>query len=410
MHRFKIANSRLITAMAFALFLSGCLMNAENDDTTAAAPPPPPPTGNQAPSISGTPPQTVKVGVMYMFAPQGSDADNDPLQFSIQNRPGWATFDAATGVLSGMPMLGSEGTYADITVAVSDGSESDSLPPFTVVVEPASAANMPPEISGTPTTSVVVGNNYSFTPTVFDADGDALTFSVTNRPSWAAFDSGTGALTGTPLAGDTGSYNNIAISVTDAQSNASLPAFGIAVVAANNAPSISGTPPTQGSVGQVYSFTPTASDPDGDTLTFSIQNRPGWASFDAASGALTGTPAAGDAGTHSNVVITVSDGSLNASLSAFDINVNAATGSATLTWTPPTLNDDGSVLNDLSGYRIYYGTSANNLSTRIEVNDATASSYVVTNLGPGTYFFGATAVNGAGAESDMSQIASKTIN
>ena len=75
----------------------------------------------------------------------------------------------------------------------------------------------------------------------------------------------------------------------------------------NQAPTISGSPPNAVNVDESYSFMPTASDADGDTLTFSITNLPAWASFDTASGALGGTPAAEDAGSYLDIVIDGTD-------------------------------------------------------------------------------------------------------
>lgn len=89
----------------------------------------------------------------------------------------------------------------------------------------------------------------------------------------------------------------------------------------NAAPSISGMPATSLNVGETYSFTPTASDPDGDTLTFSIENQPLWATFDEATGTLSGNPAASNIGSADNINITVSDGRLTDTLSAFSIAV-----------------------------------------------------------------------------------------
>ncbi len=45
----------------------------------------------------------------------------------------------------------------------------------------------------------------------------------------------------------------------------------------NQAPSISGVPATTAQVDLAYLFTPSASDPDGDTLSFSIDTLPVWA-------------------------------------------------------------------------------------------------------------------------------------
>ena len=59
---------------------------------------------------------------------------------------------------------------------------------------------------------------------------------------------------------------------------------------------ISGTPAPSVLAGSLYSFTPDATDPDGTPLTFTIQNRPIWASFDPATGRLQGTPLSGNAG------------------------------------------------------------------------------------------------------------------
>ncbi len=90
----------------------------------------------------------------------------------------------------------------------------------------------------------------------------------------------------------------------------------------NRAPSISGSPTLEIQAGSSYSFTPTASDPDGDTLTFSISNQPSWASFESTTGQLSGTPGESDAGDYQGIVITVSDGALSTALAEFTITVN----------------------------------------------------------------------------------------
>jgi len=235
----------------------------------------PPPTGdNNAPEIWGNAPRVVKVGVDYAFTPEAMDPDGDPLSFTINNEPTWLTFDSSNGRISGVPLLGNEGTYNDIEIAVSDGLLTTNLPRFSISVEPNTTPNMPPEIDGTPATSVTVGDTYTFTPTGSDPDGDPLTYSIQGKPGWATFSASTGQLSGTPQPGHEGAYTDIAITVSDNVSTASMPAFSITVNAANGTPTIGGTPSPIVNVDQSYLFTPTASDPDGDTLTFSIQNMP----------------------------------------------------------------------------------------------------------------------------------------
>lgn len=85
----------------------------------------------------------------------------------------------------------------------------------------------------------------------------------------------------------------------------------------------------------------------------------------------------------------------------------AATGSAILSWTAPTTNEDGSALT-LSGFNIYQGASSGNLQALATV-DAVTLAYTVNNLASGMYYFAVTAVDVNGVESAYSNIESKTI-
>lgn len=182
---------------------------------------------------------------------------------------------------------------------------------------------------------------------------------------------------------------------------------------------ISGTAPTSVVAGTNYSFTPN-SNGGGAAKSFSISNKPAWASFSISSGKLSGLPTLAQVGSYANVTITVTDGVTTATLSPFGIAVTApatatsttttVTGSAALSWAPPTQNTDGSALVDLAGYAIYYGTSASNLATRIAITDPSATSYTVGKLSTGTYYFALAAYTSTGIESALSSIGSKTIN
>ena len=360
-------------------------------------------TTNIAPTISGTPKTQVTVRNAWEFSPTASDADGDTLTFSIANKPEWAAFNATTGHIRGW--VYNVGTWSNIVISVSDGKVTRSLPAFSLNVVPANRA---PTISGTPSTSAMTGQSYSFKPTASDPDGDALGFSISNKPTWATFSTASGSLTGTPTAA--GTFSSIVVTVTDGKKSTSLPAFNIAVTAANKAPTISGTPLTSINASSAYAFKPTASDADGDALTFSVANKPAWASFSASTGQLSGTPAAADVGSYANIVISVSDGKITTSLPAFAIAVNQVSlGTATLTWTAPTQNTDGTSLTNLAGFRIVYGTSATALTQTLQIGNPSISSYVVEGLSPATYYFAVRAYNGTGAESANSNVASKLV-
>jgi hypothetical protein len=179
----------------------------------------------------------------------------------------------------------------------------------------------------------------------------------------------------------------------------------------NAAPTIQGQPGTSVQPSQSYTFQPSANDPNGDALTFSATNLPAWASLNTTTGRISGTPSAADIGTYGDITVTVSDGSATASLGPFSIAVtDLGSGSATLSWVPPTQNADGSALTNLAGYEIRYGQDPGALSSEISLDNPSLSVYVIENLASGTWYFAVAAVNTAGTTSDLSNVASKTIS
>jgi hypothetical protein len=92
--------------------------------------------------------------------------------------------------------------------------------------------------------------------------------------------------------------------------------------APNSPPVISGISDTTVEVGQPFTLVPVASDPDGDSLTFSIIGNPAWMNFSTVTGALSGTPGIEHSGTYGPITITVHDSKgASASLPPFMIYV-----------------------------------------------------------------------------------------
>lgn len=180
----------------------------------------------------------------------------------------------------------------------------------------------------------------------------------------------------------------------------------------NRAPVISGSPSTTAlMVGELWSFTPNASDPDHDPIKFSIQNQPPWAKFDPQTGRLEGI--AREAGSYSGITISVEDSyGDSASLDPFTLHVDEATlGTATVSWEAPTTRTDGSPLpsSELAGYRVYWGTDPNNLERMDQIDNQGLLSLHIANLEKGTWHFAVTAICSQGLESPKSEIGSKTI-
>ena len=148
----------------------------------------------------------------------------------------------------------------------------------------------------------------------------------------------------------------------------------------------------------------------GSSLTYAVANKPAWAQFSATTGTLSGTPSTGSVATDANIVVSVSNGAQSAALPAFNITVQPAlAGTASLSWSRPTENTNGTPLTDLAGYVIRYGTSSTALNNKISVASASATGAEITNLSPGNWSFAVSAINTANVESQFSTIVGKTI-
>jgi hypothetical protein len=399
----------------------------------------PPPPKNNPPVISGSPRTSIQEGRDYRFTPTASDPDGDRLRFSAQRLPTWASINRDTGVITGQPGPNTAGSYPNIVVTVSDGQAQARLAPFEITV----TEEAPNQEGGTiqfsrGSQSVEEGNTATVTITRSNSSGRTSvnygTFGVTARnredysgTSWTAlnFQDGESRKSvrvptlsdseaegnetfevhlGSPNNGYTlGSRNTTVVTIQDDDAQNQ-----------NTPPTISGRPSTNVVAGQPYAFSPNASDADNDDLTFQIQHRPTWATFDEDTGVLRGTPTEAHAGSYDNIVISVSDGTARASLRSFNVTVAASdtggtTGDITLSWVAPSTRTDGSALSlsEIAGYRVYMGNSANNLSPIVDLDNGNSERHVVEDLENGTYYFAISVYDTAGNESGLSNVVSK---
>ena len=204
------------------------------------------------------------------------------------------------------------------------------------------------------------------------------------------------------LAGCSGSGSDPMATNTSQAAGTTTPVMG--------APAISGQPITALNVNTAYTFVPTVSSTTGGTLAFTIQNKPVWATFDTATGALAGTPNSSNIGNYDGVVISVNNGIATAALPTFNISVTQfSNGSVTLSWLPPTTNTNGTALTNLAGYKIYYGTSPTSLTQSVQITNPGVADYVIDNLSPATWYFSLVSYNSVDVESPLSAIVSKLI-
>jgi hypothetical protein len=178
----------------------------------------------------------------------------------------------------------------------------------------------------------------------------------------------------------------------------------------NQAPIIGGTANNLAQVGNEYVFQPNWDDADGDILTFTATNLPPWAELDPKTGGLRGTPAPSDVGLYESISITVADASHHVSTQEFTINVvGASNGVALLEWPAPVSKVDGSVLDDLAGYRILYGHDPEDLDHSVYIPDPDAHAFEFATLDAGTWYFSIVAVNAGGEEGPATAPVTKII-
>ncbi|MFC3031623.1 tandem-95 repeat protein, partial [Pseudoalteromonas fenneropenaei] len=273
---------------------------------------------NDIPIISGSATTSVNEDTSYQFTPSASDVESSNLSFSIANQPSWASFNTATGTLSGVPGNSDVGVYNGIVITVSDGVDTASLPAFSITVVNVNDA---PTINGVPATGVKQDENYLFTPTAADIDSPVLTFAISNKPVWATFDSATGSLAGTPTREHVGTTSGIVISVSDGQLSASLPAFSINVAEVNTAPTAANM---QVSLKEdsTTSFVAAVSDIDKDVLTLAVLSGPTNGQLQVQGTTFSYTPSSNFNGNDS-FTYQVSDGELSSAVATVNIVVTA---------------------------------------------------------------------------------------
>ena len=391
-------------------------------------------------ALSGIPPDRVTAADPYRFMPTVEYDGQSTLVFSITGLPLWASFDEVTGELSGTPSEADVGRYSAIMVSVTDGIAETRLPPFSIAVASATGSIRlrwtPPienedgsplldlagyriywrSTSSTETGSMKIDNpglsaividnliagTYEFTMTSFNVQGieSSPSNSITRTVDASV---GIGVAQGGSTAVETRSA-----SIDEAAVAGTATGTGIAPRLM-----ISGTPPEAVTAGQLYLFTPGFESSGEDPPVFMVEGLPHWAGFNTINGEIYGAPAEEDIGTYDAITVSATDGVVETSLPAFSIEVvapGAAQGAVTLSWMPPTENEDGSYLVDLAGYWIYWGNNPGQYTEWLRVDNPGLTTVVIEDLVPGDWEFAMTSFNAAGVESSLSNTVTRFVD
>ena len=321
---------------------------------------------NSAPTIVNPGGQTNTEGDAVSLTIGASDPDGDTLTFGASGLPTGLSMDTSTGEISGTASVA--GNY-NVTVDVNDGNGGSDATSFTWNVNPP--PNTVPTITNPGNQSNTEGDAVTLTVSASDADGDTLTFGAGGLPTGLTINASTGAITGTASAAGT---FNVIVDVNDGNGGSDNAAFTWKIdPLPNNAPVIVNPGNQSNAQGDAVSLTVSASDTDGDTLTFGASGLPTGLIINSVTGAITGSASAtGSFG----VTVDVNDSRGGSDNAAFTWMVTAPAN------IPPTIVNPGNQTNtegdavaltigasDPNGDTLAFG--ANGLPTGLSINNAT---------------------------------------
>ncbi len=382
----------ILLASLFVTGLAGCGGGVSTSPSGAAL---------TAISITPTNPAIAK-DTAQQFTATGIYSDNT--KQDLTDTVTWSSSDTTVATVSG-PALSSLKTnngnaYAygksggKTTISATSGSTSGST---TLTVTLATLVS----IAVTPATaSIAQGTTKQFKATGTFSDNTTQDLTLTS--TWASSNTGVATINAgglaTSVAAGTTTITVTSGSVAGSTTLTVTPATLVSIAVTPATASI-----TQGTTKQ-FKATGTFSDSTTQDLTAAST----WSSSNT--GVATVSNAAGSYGLATAVAagtatITATSGGVSATAA---LTVTAiTTGSATLSWNAPTTNTDGTPLTDLAGYKVHMGTSSGNYTTVVDIGNVT--TYAVSNLAPGTYYFVVTAYDSSSNESNFSNEASKTI-
>jgi len=259
-----------------------------------------------APVLSKIGDRIVAVGEKLTIVLAASDSAGDSLTYSVYGDiPDGALFDKANNTFTWVPLQADQIVY--LTFVVSDGASLDRETVEIKVV--AEKAGHPPVFELISDQKVSIGTAVKLQLEALDSDGDALTFSILGaKPAEAAINPSTGEFTWTPAAAQDNSVVKLMFSVADGVFDDTMEVQFL-VGDVGSPPTFTAIAPKTVAVGAELRFTVSATDPDGEEVTYSVQGgMPQTAVFDPGVGLFIWTPLATDDGRTYEILFGATDG------------------------------------------------------------------------------------------------------
>ena len=260
---------------------------------------------NRPPVLDQIGDRAIDENSLLEFTVTATDPDGNVLAYSASNLPDGAAFNPNTRTFSWTPTYDQSGTYPDIQFKVSDGELSD-WENITITVN---NTNRPPVLDHIGDKTVNETDLLEFTINATDPDADVLAYTASNLPDGASFNPYTRTFSWTPTFGQTGTYPDVHFEIDDGEFT-DWENITITVNRTNRPPVLDQIGDKTVDENSLLEFIVNATDPDGDTLTYSTSNLPDGAAFDPNTRTFSWTPAFDHANTYPDVHFEVSDGEL----------------------------------------------------------------------------------------------------
>ena len=298
---------------------------------------------DRAPQITAIVDQTVQGGSTLSVPVQAIAPDGGKLTLTVSGLPAFGSFTDhgnGTGSFQFAPGLPDKGNYTITVQANDDGRDGLTTPQSSQesFVLDVAVASEPPHLDYIGDKVAQIGTPFQLTLYATDLDQQPLTFSAIGLPPGATVTPssiyGQATVSWVPTAADAGVYAVTFMVTNTGNGNPALVAsdqatINLVVRASDQAPVLQNPGNPSIAEGQTLTVALAATDPDGDTLTYSVANAPAGATFDPAKGILTWTPTFAQAGDYHNVIFGASDGLLSSSQS-ITIHVTQAAQKPTL--------------------------------------------------------------------------------
>lgn len=277
-------------------------------------------TVNEVPIADAGPDQTINLGeIAGLNGRDSHDPESKPLTYrwSLVSIP-IGSHPQLSGAESAQASLQTDavGPYT-VRLMVNDGVH-DSLEDQIVITVVDPNENHPPTITSTPPFSGMTTVPYTYAVVATDPDGDTLRFRLGQGPAGMTINTNTGLIQFTTT--NTGSHY-VQVIVEDGRGGGYYQGWSLTIQPYQNlAPQFTSTPVATSAPGSNYVYDVDATDPNSDTVTYTLTVKPAGMTINAASGLITWTPTVGQVGGNA-VTVTASDGKGGTASQTFNIVV-----------------------------------------------------------------------------------------